>query len=251
MPIDKTTQVRILLAIMELLERFPLLSRLVLRPAANIPLLKDRMKVLTRAYMGATAFEIHDVDPKEGSIAIGGVEEVMFGRKIVHLLHTVLAERLGEEAKNEALYEMGVQLCKWEVTQALQSGRWAPRHLEPLILDARILDEVERSPVMARFFEKVLGMMSRLITDEGGWGHLEFDVTSSPFRVYLYNSQEARWLSPSTRPVCHFYRGIVAGYASTLTGEDVHVEETACMASGASHCIFTVERPSRRTPELT
>ena len=243
MHLDKPTQLRMLLSLMELLERHPLLVKLLLRPVANLPVLSRRMQVLMRAYMGATAFEIHDVDLARGRIGIGGVEEVMFGRKIVHLLHTVLAERMGEEAKNDALYDMGRQLCRWEVTQALGSGRWAPRQLEPLIFNAEILDEVERDPLMARFFEKVLNMMSRLITDEGGWGHLAFEVGASPLRVHLSHSQEARWLGPSATPVCHFYRGIVAGYAGTLSGENVHVREVACQATGAPRCTFIVERP--------
>lgn len=245
MPLKRASQVRILLHIMELLEQHPLIVKVFLRRLANLPILSRRMKVLMRAYMGATAFEIHDVDLEQGSIGIGGVEEVMFGRKVVHLLHTVLAERLGEDAKNEALYDMGIQLCRWEVTQALESGRWAPRHLEPLIFNAEVLDEVERDPIMALFFEKILNMMSRLITNEGGWGHLEFEVGGSPLLVHLTNSQEARWLGPSDRPVCHFYRGIVAGYASTLSGEEVHVAEVACRATGAPRCDFTIERPQR------
>jgi len=245
MRIERATQIRILLGLMDLLERHPRWVRLLLRPLANLPVVSSRLQVLTRAYMGATAFEIHDVDPALGTIAIGGVEEVMFGRKIVHLLHTVLAQRLGEDAKNEALFDMGSHLCRWEVTQALQSGQWAPRHLAPLIFNAEILDEVERDPLMARFFEKVLNMMSRLITDEGGWGHLEFEVGRAPLRVHLSNSQEARWLGPADKPVCHFYRGIVAGYASTLSGETVHVTEVACRATGAPRCTFTVERAHR------
>lgn len=95
---------------------------------------------------------------------------------------------------------------------------------------------------MARFFGKVLTMMSRLITDEGGWGHLDFEVGQGPLRVHLSGSQEARWLGPADQPVCHFYRGIVAGYAGTLSGEDVHVEEIACHATGAARCTFLVGR---------
>jgi len=83
-----------------------------------------------------------------------------------------------------------------------------------------------------------MNMMSRLITDEGGWGHLEFDFSSNPMRVALFNSQEARWLGPSDKPVCHFYAGIVAGYAGTISGRRIKVREVACRAMGADKCVF-------------
>jgi hypothetical protein len=101
------------------------------------------------------------------------------------------------------------------------------------------------SQSLARFFGKVLAMMSRLITDEGGWGHLDFEAGQGPLRVHLSGSQEARWLGLAAAPVCHLYRGIVAGYAGTLSREDVHVREEACAATGAPRCTFIVDRPPR------
>ena len=228
---------------MEFLGRHPVFTRTFLRPIANAPFLSKRLLVLPRAFMGATAFEIHDVDMENGRIGIGGVEEIMAGAKIIHLLHTVLVERLGEEEKNKALYEMGMSLCKWEVSQALEHGRWAPSVLVPLIFNSQILDKAQSDPLMGRFFQNVMNMMSRLITDEGGWGHLDFDFSSLPLRVILSNSQEARWLGKSDRPVCHFYAGIVAGYASAITGEPFESREAACQATGAPHCIFELHRP--------
>lgn len=234
----KRIQMRVLLGMMAFLEKHPLLVRVFLRPLTKIPGLSKKMMVLPRAYMGATAFEIHDVDLKNGRIGIGGVEEIMAGAKIIHLLHTTLASRIPEEEKNKALYDMGVTLCTWEVTRALDGGRWAPSFLVPLIANSRILDEVRTDPLVARFFQKTMDMMSRLITDEGGWGHLEFDFSAQPMQVTLYNSQEARWLRPSDKPVCHFYAGIVAGYAGTISGRPITVREVDCRAMGADKCVF-------------
>ena len=227
---------------MEYLERRPFLATKILRPIANAPILSKKLMVLPRAFMGATAFEIHDVDMEKGRIGIGGVEEIMAGSKIIHLLHTVLAERMGEDEKNKALYEIGMNLCKWEVSQALENGRWAPSVLVPLIFNGRILDEIESDLLMRRFFQSVMNMMSRLITDEGGWGHLDFDFSSLPLKVILSNSQEARWLGKSDKPVCHFYAGIVAGYASAVAGEPFESRETACKAAGDPNCIFELKR---------
>jgi predicted hydrocarbon binding protein len=239
----KKIQLKVLLSGMEFLEAHPLLVRLFLRPFSRLPLLSKKLMVLSRAVMGSTAFEIHDVDLECGRIGIGGVDEIMFGAKIAEQLHRVLESRLGEEGTAEALYELGYNLCRWEVATALGGGKWAPRLLVPLIANSTIIDDMRSDPVLARFFIKVMNMVSRLITDEGGWGHLEFEgVTSSPMRVVLENSQEANWLKPSDRPVCHLYTGIVAGYTSAISGEELRAREVECLASGAPHCVFEIDR---------
>jgi uncharacterized protein len=242
---QKRFKIQFLLAVMNTLEKHPVLVKLFLKPIANAPILSKRLQVLIRAFMGATAFEIHDVDSKNGRISIGGVEEIMAGSVIIKLLHTVLAEKLGEEEKNRTLYNLGVALCTWEVSQSLTQGRWVPRVLVPLIVNSKIIDEVQQDPLMALFFNKTMNMVSRLITDEGGWGHLDFDFSTLPLKVMLTNSQEARWLQGAQGPVCHFYAGIVAGYASTISGEKLHVEEVACRAAGAPKCVFHVHRAAR------
>jgi len=239
-------QIRVLTRLMEFLERRPFLITALLRPLANAPFISERLMVLPRAFMGASAFEIHDVDMESGRIGIGGVEEIMAGSKIIHLLHTTLAERLGEDEKNRALYEMGERLCKWEVSQSLEHGRWAPEVLVPLIFNGRILDEIKTDPMMMRFFQSVMKMMSRLITDGGGWGHLDFDFSTEPYKVILSNSQEARWLGESDRPVCHFYAGIVAGYAGSISGQPFESKEVECKAAGAPKCVFELRRQDGR-----
>ncbi len=244
---SRAMHVRLLTLEMDFLEKHPLLVKTLFRPLANAPVLGRRLKVMPRAFMGSTAFEIHDVDLEKGRIGIGGVEEMMAGSKIIELLHSVLAERLGEDEKNRALYELGVKLCTWEVSQSLEGGRWAPAALVPLMMNGEILDEVQRNPLMARFFQNVMNKVSRLITDEGGWGHLEFDLSSFPLKVILSNSQEAQWMGPSDRPVCHFYAGIVAGYAGTISGEALTAREVACKAAGVPNCVFELVRSSRET----
>lgn len=242
MPSKQVFMMKLFLALINLLERHPRWVRLFLRPIANAPIVGPRLPVLFRAYMGATAFEIHDVDLALGRINIGGVEEIMAGSKLIELLHTILGDRLGEEEKNEALYELGFQLCCWEVGQALEGNRWAPSALVPLIKRSELLTEVQNDPLLARFFERVMEMMSRLITDEGGWGHLEIDAGSFPLRVTLSNSQEATWFDGANEPICYLYAGIVAGYASTISGERLTAREVACKATGAPRCVFEVRR---------
>lgn len=80
------------LAALDFVERHPRFVRYCLRPVANAPGISRLLPVLPRAYMGATAFEIHDVDVDKGRIGIGGVDEVLFGSEIVEILHHVLGE---------------------------------------------------------------------------------------------------------------------------------------------------------------
>jgi uncharacterized protein len=240
--VTKKIQVRVLLFGMEFLERHPVFVRAVLRPVSRIGFISRRLMVLPRAFMGQTAFEIHDVDLGRGRIGIGGVEEIMFGSKVVEQLHQVLESRLGEDEKNAALYELGYNLCRWEVGTSLHGGRWAPGILVPLIANSTIVDDVRTDPFLARFFLKVMDVVSRLITDEGGWGHLDFDLASSPMRVSLSNSQEASWLGPSDKPVCSLYAGIVAGYTSAISGEELSAREVECAAMGAPRCVFEIDR---------
>ncbi|MDP8224614.1 MAG: 4-vinyl reductase [Candidatus Lernaella stagnicola] len=227
---------------MGFLERHPLLVRILLRPLANAPWLSRKLPVLFRAFMGATAFEIHDVDKTGGRIGIGGVQEIMAGSKIIHLLHTTLAASMGPEKKAQTLYEMGKALCRWEVSQALEQGRWAPAPLVPLMVHGQILEQIQQDPVTAEFFGNVIRTMSKLITDEGGWGHLTFDFSAFPLKVMLDNSQEAAWLGPSSEPTCSFYSGIVAGYASTISGQELEAKEVACKAMGDPQCVFELVR---------
>lgn len=238
----KKAQLKALLAGMDFLEKHPLFVRFFLRPVSRVPFLSRRIMVLFGAFLGHSAFAMHYVDPERGRIGIGGVEEILFGSKVIEQMHRVLEKRLPGEEKNEALYELGYNLCHWEVSTALEGGQWAPGVLVPLIKNSTIVDDMRSDPLLARFFLKVMGMVSRLITDEGGWGHLEFEVQSKPMRVKLSNSQEAAWLGPSDKPVCHLYAGIVAGYASTISGEELHAREVECKAMGAPDCVFEIDR---------
>lgn len=234
---------RVLSEVMSTLDRHPRLSRLLLRPIASVPRLSDALKVLPRAFMGASAFEIHDVDVEAGRIGIGGVDEVIFSSKFVELFHRELAAKMGEEEKNRTLYAIGRQGAWWEVDQALAHQRWAPKRLADLIANGATLDALRAEPELARFFELTMKMVLRLIINEGGWGVVdELDFASRPIRSSLVNSQEARWLGPAETPQCHLAAGAMAGYASRIFGETLTAREVECEATGASRCLFEIDR---------
>ncbi len=235
-------KVKLMVALMDLLEKHPLLVRIFLRPLANAPGLKRVLPVMFRAFMGATAFEIHDVDVKNGRIGIGGVDEMLFGSEFIQILHEAFAELLEPEEKRRALYEIGFKACYYEAQDAIEKGRWAPKILVPLIYNSETIDRVRDDPFMARFFDHIERMVTRIILNEGGWGHVEFEFDRRPIKVALHNSQEARYLGPADHPVCEFFTGFIAGHASSIIGERVEAREVECKAMGAPCCVFEIDR---------
>ena len=232
------SKLKAVLALMDFSDKHPRLMRYGLRPIANAPGLSSRLPVMVRAYMGATSFDIHDVDVKNGRYGIGGVDEIMFGSELLRVLHEVLG-RMGSDEQKRALYDIGFLTGYYEAKDAIRKGRWAPRVLVPLITSAGLLERVRSDPLMARFLNKVLATESRIIINEGGWGSVEeFDFSTSPLRAVLANSQEAAWMGPSYGPVCHYFAGGAAGHASAITGEFFEGREVECAAAGAPRCVF-------------
>ncbi len=228
--------------VMEFLEQPPAPVKMLLRPIANAPWLSKHFQVLVRAYMGATGFEIHEVDVEKGRISIGQVDEVLFGSEIVKILSDVL-QRFGDEERVKALYEIGYQAGFQEAKFALEKGYWAPKVLVPLVTSSGLIDRVRSDRHMARFFNQVEKMVARIILNEGGWGRVEsFDYQSSPIRITLLYSPEAEWLGPADRPVCHIFAGLLAGHASAISGETLEAHEVECAATGAARCVFEIDR---------
>jgi predicted hydrocarbon binding protein len=235
-------KVRLLVTLLDFLERHPLFVRIFLRPIANAPLISGRLKVMFRAFMGSTALEIHDVDVANGRIGIGGVDEMLFGSEFIQILHETFTELLDEDEKERVLYDIGFKACYYEGEEALKKGRWAPKTLVPLIYNSEIVDQIRTDPMMARFFNHIERMVTRIILNEGGWGHIDFDFKVKPIKVMLYNSQEARYMGPSDKPVCQFFAGFIAGHASSLFGERVEAREVSCRATGEPCCTFEIDR---------
>jgi predicted hydrocarbon binding protein len=224
--------------LMKLLDDHPRLRRTLLAPLARSRSVGGRLPVLARAFLGATALEIHDVDLDRGRIGIGGVDEIMWSSKFLELYHRSIAARTGVEEKNRILYEVGHGGGSFEVDEALARGRWVPAPLLELLEIEDPLALVRRDGEAARFFSRAVAMVMRLIIVEGGWGVPEFDLSKDPIAVTLRNSQEARWAGPSDEPVCYLSAGVMAGYASRILRRRLDAREVACAAAGAPSCVF-------------
>ena len=230
-----------LLPVLEAFARHPRVVRAAFGPVMRGPF-GSRLGVVTRAILGATAFEAHEVDVAGGRISLGGVDEVIFSSRFLEFFHQELAASLGAEEQARTLYRVGRRGGEWEVTEALRHGRFAPPWLARLVASGELVEAARADARLGRLFDLVMGHALRFIINEGGWGDARFEMTRSPIRVTLENSQEARWLAPSKTPVCFIAAGVVAGYASQICGGELDAHEVACRASGAAACVFEIDR---------
>jgi uncharacterized protein len=236
--------VRINVGLTDFLDKHPLLVHKVLRRIANTPGLRRHLKVIVRAFMGATAFDCHLVDVEKGRVYFGGVEEIIMPAEMVKIQRQVLAEILGEEEAEKAFYEMGYEGMYREMSYGIGEGLWIPGFSASLINDTGSIDKIRTNPAMGRMIERSTALMLRLIAMEGGWGRVASDILAEPVIVTVENSPEARWLGPSDKPVCHMFAGVAAGNTSFVSGEKYRARETSCAAMGAPCCVFELERES-------
>ena len=81
-----------------------------------------------------------------------------------------------------------------------------------------------------------------------GWGRTEilrFKPEAGLLSVARDNSPLALAYGPSTKPVCHFLAGWMAGIGQLLLGKELVCEEIACVAQGRPRCEFEL-RPMPR-----
>jgi len=86
----------------------------------------------------------------------------------------------------------------------------------------------------------------RFMTEMGpqiGWGRFElekFDSDKKALSIRVYHSPFAEAYGVSTKPVCHFIRGVLSGMATAVFKEECEITETLCLAKGNPFCKFEV-----------
>ncbi|MCF8060957.1 MAG: hypothetical protein K9M82_00435 [Deltaproteobacteria bacterium] len=108
----------------------------------------------------------------------------------------------------------------------------------------------EGGRLSTKTYREVHGFSDREIIDfmmrmgrEIGWGRLSLEQYSSDgpvLEVRVRGSAFAEAYGPSSRPVCHLIRGVVAGMGSVLLGREVRALEPACESMGDPCCRFTL-----------
>jgi len=75
-----------------------------------------------------------------------------------------------------------------------------------------------------------------------GWGRWQLDSGPDGITLAVDNSPFVAGAGPSLHPVCAPIRGMLSAVGEMALGEAVAVAETACAATGAACCRFTVSR---------
>lgn len=81
-----------------------------------------------------------------------------------------------------------------------------------------------------------------------GWGTWSPNLSnreSGFFYVDLFDSAVAKSLGYMGKPVCHLYAGLLAGFFSTVFGQDLCSTEIQCYAMGNEFCRFLVGSEQR------
>jgi predicted hydrocarbon binding protein len=79
-----------------------------------------------------------------------------------------------------------------------------------------------------------------------GWGRWRLEHTADDLVLTVQNSPFATAAVGSPYPVCAPIRGMLTAVGELVLGEAVMVTETACAATGASCCRFSVSRAAPR-----
>lgn len=77
--------------------------------------------------------------------------------------------------------------------------------------------------------------------ERGNWGTPALLRADKKIAVQVKNSALASSVTGQKKPICHPLAGYLAGYLEEAWQRPVKVRETACMATGAPHCLFEVE----------
>jgi predicted hydrocarbon binding protein len=77
-----------------------------------------------------------------------------------------------------------------------------------------------------------------------GWGHfslVRYDPTIKYLCVAVADSPFAQAYGQSSQSVCHLIRGVLAGMAFVLFGDECSADEVECRAKGDAMCRFVIE----------
>jgi predicted hydrocarbon binding protein len=166
--------------------------------------------------MGNPILEALEFEEENGAISFKGVRYLLIRPETLGEFQKALEERLGEEAQ-----------------RLLYRGGFAGGHLST---------EKYRETFGYGDDEIVQFMMN--MGGQIGWGKFQVEERhplTKRLILTVRNSPFAAAHGKSTRPVCHFTRGVMAGMGQAIFGEDIAAAETHCLAKGDDLCRFLIE----------
>jgi len=169
--------------------------------------------------MGNAILEALEFEGERGAISFKGVRYLLIRPETLAEFQKGLEERLGEEA-GELLYRAG----------------FAGGHLS-----------TEKYKETFGYGDDEIVQFMMTMGGQIGWGKFqveEFNRKGKRLIVLVKSSPFAMAYGDSAHSVCHMTRGVMAGMAHILFGEDVAAAETQCLAKGDDLCRFLIEAKS-------
>jgi uncharacterized protein len=236
-------QVKILVRLTDFLEDYPWLVQNVLRHIANAPVVRRYLWIVIRGFMGASAFDCHEVDVTNATVSFSGTKETFYPSCIMRIMKDKLVQKVGEERADEVIRKMAHDAMHLELEFGGE-GNMFPKLINSSVGDYSAMEMVRSDPDMQRLVDKGMGLLNRFIHDEGGYGRIEADFSEDPIKVTITNSLQSRLAGHSDRPVCSLSVGTLEGTVGYLLGDTFKAREVECAAMGAPRCVFEVTRES-------
>lgn len=170
---------------------------------------------------------------ENGSILLNNRRVAMMPIGVILYLHSSLSEKYGEDVADGMIFESG------RFQTASGSGKYM-KNKENL---GKLYNKLPRTghPSLE---------MARDILMFAGWGDHRSEHAApdgSELVIRTFNSPLAEeylaTVGKSSKPVCHYLRGLLAGSAEGVFNCEYEVEETSCRATGLSDsCVFRLKR---------
>lgn len=174
------------------------------------------------------------VKMENGTIDILDRVMVIMPVEVIIRMHEMLKEKIGEEEAQQFLYDAG----KFQTSTG--SMRYLAKKKELASSFKNVSATGDASIEMGREILKLTGMGDIRIKEVVNKGEkVVLGIENSPIALDHIKSR-----GKSSRPVCHYVRGVLAGVLEAYYQKKYISAETSCRATGLSkECVFEFRSP--------
>jgi len=173
----------------------------------------------------------------KGTVRVRGRLVTMISTDTLLYMERHLSERIGNEEAAQFIYECGLHQTKTGAKRYLQEKGELSR------LYQRVPVTGDASMEMGWEVLKLAGWGDTRLGEFIGKGEKAIANTKNSPTAEAYLAEYGK----SDRPVCHYLRGLIAGVAESVSGQDYSAVETSCKATGISQeCVFELKRIGKK-----
>ena len=156
---------------------------------------------------------------------LGGIRAILLSIANMKGLIEGLREKLGDDATNMLLYQIGYSVGK------------------------RVYDQYAK-PRRIKAIDKAIQLLTGLGRG-AGWGEvIEYKKQKNKITINVEDLWECETQKGKTdKPASNYVRGIITGFIHKTTGRPLEIRETKCIAKGDPYCQFQIKlkkKPSKR-----